>query len=85
MLGDEELRDGSVFGGIGIPFAMIEKLPDFERRLPTMKMRGFCSLFVAFDDPTAVELEDFRVDRTLERILSFVRQDVLVSLEPFLR
>jgi hypothetical protein len=85
ILGDEELRDGTIFGGIGIPFKMIPKLPDFERRLPEMKMHGKCSLFVAFEDPSAEYLDDYRVDRTLQGIFNFIRDKVIPAFEPFLR
>lgn len=85
MLGDEELRDGSIFGDIGIPFNLIPSMfPDFERRLPTMKMYGTCSLFLAFDDPTAETLEHSRIDQTLLRIFTFVGDRVLPSLDAFL-
>lgn len=84
ILGDEELRDGTIFGEIGIPFKMIPMLPDFERRLPEMKMHGKCSLFVAFEDPSAEYLEDFRVDRTLQWIFEFTRDKVIPAFEPFL-
>lgn len=85
MLGDEELRDGCIFGEIGIPFDLIPSMfPDFERRLPSMKMHGTCSLFLAFDDPTAERLEDFRVDRTLQNIFMFVRDRVLPGFDGFL-
>jgi hypothetical protein len=84
VLGDEELRDGEIFGGIGIPFKMLPMLPDFERKLPGMKMRGTCSLFLAFDDPTTERLEDFRVDVTLSRIYEFVTRDVLPKFDRFL-
>lgn len=86
MLGDEELRDGSVFGDIGIPLNLIPSMfPDFEQRLPSMKMHGTCSLFLAFDDPTVERLEDFRVDRTLEKIYAFVKECVLPRFDGHLR
>jgi hypothetical protein len=86
VLGDEELRDGSVFGEIGIPFNLIPSFfPDFESRLPSMKMRGTCSVFLAFDDPIAESLETFRVDRTLQSILTFTRDRVLPRFDDFLR
>jgi hypothetical protein len=84
VLGDEELRDGEVFGGIGIPFNMLPMLPGFEARLPRMMMRGECSLFLAFDDPTAERLEEFRVDATLQRIYEFVASEALPKLDRFL-
>ena len=83
FVGGEELRDGTVWGGIGIPFHMAAKLPNFEARWPNMKMHGKCSLFVAFDDPSAEELERFRVDRTLEGIFEFMRDTVIPAFEPF--
>jgi hypothetical protein len=83
FLGNEELRDGTIFGGIGLPFHMARHFPTFNERLPTMKMHGKCSLFVAFDDPSAEELENFRVDRTLEGILEFMRNVIVPAFEPF--
>jgi hypothetical protein len=85
VLGDEELRDGEVFGGIGIPFNMLPVFPNFEKRLPEMKMQGECSLFLAFDDPSAERLEDFRVDETVKRIYDYVAYDVLPKFDRFLR
>ena len=86
MLGDEEMRDGSIFGEIGIPFNLIPSIfPDFESRLSTMKMQGTCSVFLAFDDPTAEYLENSRVDRTLQNILMFTRDRVVPSFDDFLR
>lgn len=82
-LGGEELRDGTVFGGVGMPVALASEIPGFEARLPTMKMYGKCSLFVAFDDPLAEELENFRVDSVLESILEFMRDTVVPAFEPF--
>lgn len=85
MLGDEELRDGSIFGEIGIPFNLIPSIfPDFESRLPSMTMQGTCSVFLAFDDPTTESLERTRVDRTLQSIFTFARDCVLPSFEDIL-
>jgi hypothetical protein len=83
FLGDEELHDGTVFGGIGIPFALAANMPDFQARLPNMKMHGKCSMFVAFDDESAEDLEGLRVDRTLQEIFEFVRDTVIPAFEPF--
>lgn len=86
MLGEEELRDGSIFGEIGIPFSQLPSIfPDFESRLPSMQMYGTCSVFLAFDDPTTESLEHHRVDRTLQDIFTFTRDRVLPSFDDFLR
>lgn len=84
ILGDEELRDGTVFGGIGIPFKMAAKLPHLESRHTEMKMHGKCSTFVAFDDPAAEFLEEFRVDRVVKEIFYFIRDEVIPAFDPFL-
>jgi hypothetical protein len=83
FLGDEELRDGTIFGGIGIPFATAARIPNFKARLPNMKMHGKCSMFIAFDDESAEDLEGLRVDRTLQEIFEFVRDAVIPAFEPF--
>ena len=83
FLGNDELRHGAVWGNIGVPLS----LPGIMQKIQSgraMQMNGKCSLFVAFDDPSAEELEEFRVDRTLEEIYEFVRGTVLPALEPFL-
>ena len=49
-----------------------------------MRMHGICSVFLAFDDPTAESLEDSRVDRTLQDIFAFVRDHVLAGFDGFL-
>lgn len=81
-IGNDELRDGTVFGGIGIPFSMLAKLPNADHLLE-MKMHGKCSIFVAFVDPSVEDLEDFRVDRTLQEIFEFVKETVIPAFEPF--
>jgi hypothetical protein len=83
FLGDEELRDGEVFGGIGIPFNMLPMFPEFETRRPEVIMQGQCSIFLAFDDPTAERLEKFRVDTILQRIYQFVTSEALPEFDKF--
>jgi hypothetical protein len=83
FLGDEELRDGTIFGGIGMPFALAAKIPHFQDTLPFMRMHGKCSMFVAFDDESAEDLEGLRVDRTLKQIFEFIRDTVIPDFEPF--
>ena len=87
FIGDEELRDGAVFGGIGIPLNSPEfsrEFPEAIRRISEADVKGKASLFVAFDEAEGeVEsLENFRVDNTLQNILEFVRGRVIVAIEP---
>ncbi|MGA2570570.1 MAG: hypothetical protein ABSF23_08635 [Terracidiphilus sp.] len=83
FLGNEELRDGAAFGNIGVPFDLPPEFASINGRLPKMQMHGKCSLFVAFDDPAAEDLEELRVELTLEKILEFVRDTVVPAFEPF--
>jgi hypothetical protein len=53
--------------------------------LPSMKMQGTCSVFLAFDDPVAESLENSRVDRTVQNIFTFVRDRVLPSFDDLFR
>lgn len=76
VLGNEELRDGAVFGNLSIPSDMLAGMGNVE-------VKGEASAFVAFDDPSADELENFRVDRTLQEILEFMRETVVPAFEPF--
>lgn len=74
-IGDEEVRHGAYLGGVGIPQAMFPK---------NVKVYGHAALFIAFDDPTADELEPLRVDSVLQEILEFVRHTVVPSFQIFL-
>ena len=87
FIGDEELRDGSVFGGIGIPLNNPEfnqEFPEAVRRISEAEVKGKASLFVAFDEAEGEvdSLEDFRVDSTLQNILEFVKSKVIPTIEP---
>jgi hypothetical protein len=90
LIGDEELRDGAVFGGIGIPFNDAEftkEFPEAVRRISETEVRGQASLFVAFNEPEGKvdSLQDFRVDSTLQNILKVVRGKVILTIEPLFR
>jgi len=76
MLGNTELRDGAVFGNLAFPAEMLA-------RLTKMEVKGKATIFVAFDDPAADELAGLQVDRTLENILEFVRNDVFPAFDEF--
>jgi hypothetical protein len=85
FIGDEELRDGAVFGGIGIPLnnpEFTQEFPEAIRRISEAEVRGEASLFVAFDEAGVDSLEKFRVDSTLKSILEFVRGKVIFTIEP---
>ena len=84
FLGDEEVRHGSIFGEIGIPFGLLSTFRGLGDNLPSVTMRGTCSLFLAFDDPSAESLAHLRVDRTLEDIFNFVTHSVLPQFDRFL-
>ncbi len=82
FLGSEELRDGAIFGDIMLPL----NNPDFpitSERFLKMKMEGHAALFVAFEQPTADELEPFRVDAVLQGIIDFVKDRIIPTFEPF--
>ena len=83
ILGDEELRDGAVFGDIGIPFDNPEMPPGLRDAFRNMKVQGKASIFVAFDDPAIEELEPLRIDSVLPEILEFVRDMIVPAFEPF--
>jgi len=85
LIGNEELRDGAVFGGIGIPLndpEFTREFPEVIPRVSEAEVRGEASLFVAFDEAEVDSLEDFRVDSTLQNILEFVRNKVILTFEP---
>jgi hypothetical protein len=82
-LGNEELKDGAAFGDIGLPFDLPPEFAQIYKKLPKMRISGKCSLFVAFDDPTAEDLDDLRVDRTLQEILDFIRDSVVPPFAAF--
>jgi hypothetical protein len=86
FLGDEELRDGAIFGGVGIPIsdpAFTKMFPGAAKALSEVEVKGEASLFVAFDEVDADSLEDFGVELTLSSILKFVKETVIPHFEPF--
>ena len=85
FIGNDELRDGAVFGGIGVPLndpELNREYPDAIRRLSEAEVRGSASLFVAFDEAEVDSLEDFRVDNTLHSIIEFVRGKIILTFVP---
>lgn len=91
FIGGEELRDGAIFGPM-MPLnnpkllsyaGRRETLASFRKRFLNMKVQGKTSIFVAFDNPTADELEPLRIDIVLPQILEFVREAVIPRFEPF--
>lgn len=92
FLGGEELRDGAIFGDVGIPLnspALLEFLPkgetlaQFRERYLKMKVYGQAAIFVAFSDSAAEDLEPFRVETVLQKILKLVRNTIVPTFEPF--
>jgi hypothetical protein len=92
FLGGEELRDGEIFGGIGIPLndpeiialsGRQESLAGFRERFLNAKAQGEASIFVAFGDTEAEELEPLRVETVLQAILKHARDEVISSFELF--
>ena len=81
FLGDEELRDGAVFGDIGIDPDSFPPL--LMARFMNMEVEGLAALFVAFDKPAADDLEPWRVDSVLLEVFEFVRNTVVPAFEPF--
>jgi hypothetical protein len=82
FLGDEELRDGAVFGDLGIPLDHPD-YPGLAERFRNMRVQGQAAVFIAFQDPAAEELETFRVDRVLKNISEFLWETVFPSFDPF--
>jgi hypothetical protein len=92
FIGGEELRDGEIFGGVKMPLndpnllSLIgskETLTSFRERYLKMQARGQASMFVAFDDTKAEELEPLRVETQLREILEFIRGTIVPAFEPF--
>lgn len=82
FLGDDELRDGARFGGVGL--SLDDPLASrFVSRLEEVKVQGKAAIFVAFDNATAESLESHRVDAVLQSIFQFVRYTVFEAFEPF--
>jgi hypothetical protein len=84
MFISDELRDGTILGDIGIPINDPEFIKEFPTagKLANVEVKGQASLFVAFDEPDADSLEDFRVELTLSNILKFVKETVIPRFEP---
>jgi hypothetical protein len=85
FIGDEELRDGTIFGEIGVPISNPEftkMFPNAARTRSEVEVKGKASLFVAFDEIDAYSLRDFRVGPTLGSILQFVKETVIPRFEP---
>jgi hypothetical protein len=84
MFISDELRDGAIFGDIGIPINDPEFIKEFPTagKLANVEVKGQASLFVAFDEPDADSLEDFRVELTLSSILKFVKETIIPRFEP---
>ena len=83
FLGDEELRNGAVFGDIGIALDNPDIPPILLARFHNMEVEGLAAIFIAFDEPSADELEPWRVDSVLQEIFDFVRDSVVPAFEPF--
>jgi hypothetical protein len=82
FLGDEELRDGAIFGGIGMPLNNPE-FPITPEKFLKMKVDGHAAIFVAFDQSASDELEPFRVDTVLQGIVESVKNRIIPTFEPF--
>jgi hypothetical protein len=81
MIGDEELRDGSIFGSLAMPF-----LSDAMReRFFAVSIQGHATSFIAFSDFAVDELEPYRVDTVLQGILAFARDKIVPVFAPFFR
>lgn len=79
FIGNEVLRDGAIFGGIGIPKTMVRRNWREE-----MQMHGEARAFVAFGDLAGddEELEKFKINTVLDEILKFIWYEVIPGLEP---
>jgi hypothetical protein len=82
LIGDEELRDGAVFGGLGIDLNHPD-YPNLASRFSNVKVQGQAAIFVAFEDEAAEELEPLRVDMVLQEISEFLGETVFPSFRPF--
>jgi hypothetical protein len=81
FMGGEELRDGGILGDIGLPL----DLPEWREKFQKLRVAGEASIFVAFEDPAAADLEDLRIESVLSEIREFVRNNVIDALDPFFR
>jgi hypothetical protein len=79
FIGDQELRDGAIYGDISMPFITTTMREKFFN----MKVQGHAATFIAFDNATADELEPFRVDTVLQEILDFTRDKIISTFELF--
>lgn len=82
FLGDEELRDGAVFGDFTIRLNHPE-YPGLGDKFRNMKARGEAALFIAFQDSAAEELEPLGVERVLKEIAEFLGEKVFPNFEIF--
>ena len=91
FIGGEEICDGAIFGDVGIPlddpalleFLGNESLASFRQRYMKMKAQGQAAIFVAFGSSATEDLERFRVETVLQKILKLVRDNVVPTFEPF--
>jgi hypothetical protein len=86
FLGEEELHDGAVFGGIGIPMnnpELIEMFPNIAKTISQMAVKGRASLFIAFEQPNVEYLDSFKIGPTLSGILKYIRQAVVPRFDGF--
>ena len=58
--------------------------PGIRERLKGVEAQGHATIFVAFQDSTAEQLEPLRVDRVLEEILEFIEDRVFPAFERFI-
>ena len=77
-LGGEDVRNGAVYGGVGIS---LDTLPSGLK----MEVFGRAEAFVAFKDLASQSDEPIPVVQTLEEMLSFLVNSVVPRLRPFIR
>jgi len=78
ILGNDEVRDGAILGGVGIPLTMLRSRPEVE-------INSSASAFVAFRDLTSEWGDSLGVVKSLNEIRDHIADVVIPALEPYLR
>jgi hypothetical protein len=78
ILGNDEVRDGAILGGVGIPLTMLRSRPEVE-------INSSASAFVAFRDLTSEWGDSLGVVKSLEEIRDHIADVVIPALEPYLQ
>jgi hypothetical protein len=78
MLGNDEVRDGAIFGDVGIPLSALSSQLE-------VKIHSKAEGFIAFENLDSRWGDAMCVVDTLELIRDFIGDEIVPALEPFIR